>query len=68
MSQIKIVATIGPGTKSAAILRELVQAGMSVARLNGAHGDLQWHSEAIDLIREVAADVPILLDLPGSRP
>ena len=67
MSQIKIVATIGPRSKSADVIRELVEAGMSVARLNGAHGDLQWHSEAIDMIREVADDVPILLDLPGGK-
>ena len=40
---------------------------MDVARLNGAHGDRAWHSRAIDLLRTVAPDVPIILDLPGRK-
>ena len=67
MNQAKIIATIGPSTRDANLIAELVAAGMAVARLNAAHGNLQWHSEAIDLIRQVASQVPILLDLPGAK-
>ena len=67
MSQIKIVATIGPSTNHPDLIRQLVEAGLDVARLNGAHADLHWHSQAIDLLRRVAPEVPILLDLPGSK-
>ncbi|MHC4414059.1 MAG: pyruvate kinase [Planctomycetota bacterium] len=67
MSRTKIVATIGPRTNDADLIRKLVQAGMDVARLNGAHADLEWHSSTIDLIRRVAPDVPIILDLPGRK-
>ena len=62
MSRTKIVATIGPRTNNAQSIAELVDAGMDVARLNGAHGDREWHSGAIDLLRAVAPDIPIILD------
>ncbi len=67
MNRTKIVATIGPRTNNAESIRDLVAAGMSVARLNAAHGDLGWHAEAIDLIRNVGPEVPILIDLPGGK-
>jgi len=63
----KIVATVGPATCNREMLVALKAAGMSVARLNGAHADLNWHKNAIELIRDVLPDVPILLDIPGSK-
>lgn len=67
MSHRKIVATIGPATASAAAVRQLVQAGMGVARLNGSHATLEWHAQAIALIRKTAPEVPVLLDIPGRK-
>ena len=67
MSRTKIVATIGPRTNDAESIRRLVEAGMDVARLNSAHGDFEWHSAAIDLLKRVAPHVPIILDLPGQK-
>ena len=67
MSRVKIVATIGPRTNNAEAIRALRKAGMDVARLNGAHGDLDWHAETIALIRAVDPDIPILLDIPGRK-
>lgn len=66
-TRTKIVATIGPATRDPALLRGLLEAGMGVARLNLSHADLDWHAEAIRLVREVAPDVPLLLDLPGRK-
>lgn len=67
MINTKIVATIGPVTKTREALLSLREAGMDVARLNGSHADLEWHSATIRLIRETLPDVPILLDIPGRK-
>jgi len=48
-------------------VKALVDAGMSVARLNGSHADLAWHGAAIDLLRSEAPQIPILLDIPGRK-
>ncbi len=65
--QTKIVATIGPRTNTDDVIRKLVEAGMDVARINGAHADLDWHSATIDCLRRIAPDVPIIFDLPGRK-
>lgn len=67
MSKTSIVATIGPVSNNPALLLALKQAGMTVARLNGSHGDLAWHQATIQLIRETLPDLPILLDIPGRK-
>ncbi len=67
MNRVKIVATIGPASAHAGKLRELKDAGMAIARLNGSHATLDWHAETIRLIRETLPDVPILLDIPGRK-
>jgi pyruvate kinase len=67
MSLTKIVATIGPKSAAPEILRQLREAGMDVARLNGSHNSLDWHAATIRLLREVVPDVPILLDIPGRK-
>ena len=67
MSRVRIVATIGPATNNADALRALATAGMNVARLNGSHGDLDWHRATIALLRKTLPDVPILLDIPGRK-
>jgi pyruvate kinase len=67
INQVKIIATIGPKTNTPAMVKALVKAGASVARLNGSHADLDWHAAMIRLIREVAPHIPILLDVPGRK-
>ncbi|ATF90257.1 MULTISPECIES: pyruvate kinase [Burkholderia] len=42
MSRTTIVATIGPASNHPSTLLALQRAGMTVARLNGSHGDLAW--------------------------
>ena len=67
----KIVCTIGPASKSEAVLEQLILQGMNVARLNFAHGTLQGHREDIRRIRAVAARLQrpwlIMADLPGPK-
>ena len=43
--KIKIVATIGPVSANPNMLKKMYEAGMSVARLNGSHNTLDWHSK-----------------------
>ena len=67
LNRTKIVATIGPRTNNPEALRALHAAGMDLVRLNGAHGDQQWHAQTIELIRKTLPQVPILLDIPGRK-
>src|ERR1035441_5832680 len=67
----KIVCTIGPASRSKKMLRAMMRAGMSMARLNFAHGSLVQHAADIKNIRAAAVreklDCPILIDLPGPK-
>ncbi|MDQ3680903.1 MAG: pyruvate kinase [Actinomycetota bacterium] len=65
----KIVATIGPASLSPAVLGELVDAGMDVARVGLAHGGPEEHAAVIRSIRQAAGgrSVAILADLPGPK-
>ena len=67
----KIIATIGPASESETNLREMIEAGMDVARLGLAHGTLEEHLERYNRIRKVAKackrPVGILVDLPGPK-
>jgi pyruvate kinase len=65
----KIVATIGPASSSPAVLRDLIEAGMDVARVGLAHGGPEEHAAAIRAIREAAGErsVAVLADLPGPK-
>jgi len=67
----KIVCTLGPAVSSPRRIRELVYAGMDVARLNMSHGSHEDHAEAYRLVRE-ASDasghgVGIFADLQGPK-
>ncbi len=71
MLYTKIVCTIGPASREPEMLRELMLAGMDVARLNFSHGDQSVHGENIRRIRAAAAEVgkpiAILTDLQGPK-
>lgn len=67
MRSTRIVCTIGPVSLEDSALRALYDAGMSVARLNGSHADLEWHRKVIKRIQDILPDVPILLDIPGRK-
>jgi len=67
----KIVCTIGPATGSAAVIEQLIRAGMNVARLNLSHGTHREHARHIQTVRKLsqrlAIPVAILMDLPGPK-
>jgi pyruvate kinase len=71
MLKTKIVCTIGPSSREAGVLREIILAGMDVARLNFSHGDQALHGENIRRIRQLSTElnrpVAILIDLQGPK-
>ena len=71
MRRAKIVATIGPASDSAEKLRDLLEAGVNVARINMSHGAHERHGEVVARLRRTAAElarpIGILLDLAGPK-
>ncbi len=71
MPRTKIVCTIGPASQDPEVVRELVRAGMDVARINFSHGDVETHARAIATVRRVAAEegrlVAVMADLQGPK-
>ncbi|ELZ73140.1 pyruvate kinase [Haloferax prahovense DSM 18310] len=69
MRNAKIVCTLGPASFDRETIRGLADAGMSVARMNASHGNVEHRSDVIDSIRAVddATDEPLaaMLDLQG---
>ncbi|HOW73027.1 MAG TPA: pyruvate kinase [Phycisphaerae bacterium] len=67
----KIVATLGPASNSAVVIRQLIQAGMDVARFNFSHGSYDDHARTLACLREASGEldrpVTILQDLQGPK-
>src|SRR5512141_1116972 len=54
MRRTKIVATVGPASRSPEMLERLVRAGVNVLRLNFSHGTQEEHLEVIRAARDIA--------------
>lgn len=69
MRKTKIVCTIGPASNSIEVIRELINAGMDVARLNFSHGTHEEHRASIIKLRQAAAEtgknIAVMLDTKG---
>ncbi|MEF2966444.1 pyruvate kinase [Paenibacillus sp. M1] len=69
MLRTKIICTLGPACDSTDILKEMIQAGMTVGRLNMAHGEPEEHARRIANVRQAARElntfVPIMMDIKG---
>jgi pyruvate kinase len=67
----KIVATLGPASSSPQVIRDMLQAGMNVSRLNFSHGSHEQHRDTIQLLRRVSSELKnplaILQDLSGPK-
>ncbi|MCW2926736.1 MAG: pyruvate kinase [Thermoleophilia bacterium] len=67
----KIVCTIGPSSAGPEVLREMVLAGMNVARLNFSHGKHEDHAKVVANLRAIAKDLQrpmaIIADLQGPK-
>ncbi len=62
---------MGPAVESPEKVRELIAAGMNMARLNLSHGSYEEHQGRLDRVREAAKEagkaVAILVDLQGPK-
>jgi pyruvate kinase len=71
MTKTKIVATLGPATRTRERIVALMDAGVSVFRLNFSHGDPQEHAQSAELVRSLAKErhlaIAILQDLQGPK-
>lgn len=71
MRRTKIIATLGPDTRQPERLRELLEAGADVVRLNFAHATPDEHARAAKAARRQARElgrvVGVLVDLPGPK-
>jgi len=70
-NKTKIICTIGPASESPGVMEQMILAGMNVARVNFAHGDLAQHRKVIENLREAARAagrrLAIMADLPGPK-
>ena len=71
MKRTKIVATIGPSSSSKEVLRNMINSGMNVCRVNFSHGAHEDHEKVVKVIRELNdelnTNVAILADLQGPK-
>ena len=69
LKKTKIVCTIGPASRDADTMREMLEAGMNVARLNFSHGTHEEHRKTIETFGRVRDEqdrpAAILLDTKG---
>ena len=69
MRKTKIVCTLGPASSDEDVLREMIQSGMNVARLNFSHGTYDNFHQLITTLkklrREMSVPLAILLDTKG---
>ena len=69
LRKTKIVCTIGPASEQEEELMKLIEAGMSVARINFSHGGYEDNAVKIDTIKKVrnalGQPIPLCLDTKG---
>ena len=71
LPKTKIVCTLGPATSTEDTIKSLVEAGMSITRLNLSHGNISEHQTSAGIVRKVSKemDIPlgIMVDIPGIK-
>lgn len=69
MKKTKIVCTMGPAVNDRAIIKQLAETGMDIARFNFSHGSHEEHKGRMDMIKsireEIGRPIAILLDTKG---
>jgi pyruvate kinase len=71
MRKGKIVCTLGPKSQDRTVIKQLIKAGMNVARINMSHGSHEDAGKIFSFVREVANElslpVAIMIDLQGPK-
>lgn len=70
-NRTQIIATIGPASKDSETIKEMIIAGVDVARLNFSWGTHEEHADFVEKIRKCASEigkhVSVMADLSGPR-
>ncbi|MCG8386876.1 MAG: pyruvate kinase [Cytophagales bacterium] len=70
-NKTKIIATVGPASNNKDTLRELIEAGVDIFRLNFSHGTHEDHASVVQYVRELNGElgthVCLLQDLQGPK-
>lgn len=69
MRRTKIICTLGPATDQGEVLKDMMKAGMNVARFNFSHGSHEEHKARMDMVKAARAElglpIGIMLDTKG---
>lgn len=69
MRRTKIICTLGPATDEGDVLKNMMLAGMNVARMNFSHGSHEEHKVRMDQVKRIRAELGcacgIMLDTRG---
>jgi pyruvate kinase len=63
----KIIATIGPSSWDRGILRNMIEAGMDLARVNSSFADYNELKRVKDSIRSLSPRISLILDTMGNK-
>ena len=53
MRKTKIICTLGPASDTEEVIKELILAGMDVARINFSHGEYSEHKHKADTVKKL---------------
>jgi pyruvate kinase len=71
ITNAKIVATVGPASRSYEKIRDIIMSGASIIRINFSHGTREEHQQTVDWTRQVSEEldtpVAIFQDLQGPK-
>ena len=71
ITKCKVVATLGPATSDRDVMRDMIQAGVNVFRINFSHASHEVAKQNVDQIHslndELGSNVAILADLQGPK-
>ena len=69
MRKTKIICTLGPASEDSEVIRQMIEAGTDLFRLNMSHARHDWVREIVPRVRALAQrldrDVALLLDTQG---
>jgi pyruvate kinase len=69
MRKTKIICTLGPASENSEIIRQMIEAGTDVFRLNMSHAKHEWVRDIVPRVRAIAQqlerEVALLLDTQG---
>ena len=53
MNKTKVICTIGPASLDKYVMKQMIEKGMDVIRLNLSHGDEDFCDKAIKMLRQL---------------